>query len=99
MRSPTLATHNESLIPLCRIWSNAVVLKLRHRCTGSCCRKAGVEGTGCKIYSGIDIDIPVGMTDAASKDRRERREALVGINNDATKGDDLTACTRASVRA
>lgn len=60
--------------------------------------KAGVEGTGCKIYSGIDIDIPVGMTDAASKDRRERREALVGINNDATKGDDLTACTRASVR-
>lgn len=60
--------------------------------------KAGVEGTPCKIYSGIDIDIPVGMVDAAVKDRQARREALVGVNNDATVGSDLTACTRESVR-
>lgn len=60
--------------------------------------KAGVEGTACKIYPGIDIDIPVGMVDAAVKDRQTRREALVGVNNDATKGADLTSCTRDSVR-
>lgn len=59
--------------------------------------KAGVGDSGCKIYSGIDIDIPVGMVDAAVKDREKRREALVGINNDATQGGDLTACTRQSV--
>lgn len=60
--------------------------------------KTGVEGTGTKIYPGIDIDIPVGMTAEAVADRQKRREALVGINNDATSGDDLTACSRESVR-
>ncbi|MGN6126638.1 MAG: hypothetical protein ACTHON_08740 [Humibacter sp.] len=60
--------------------------------------KKGVDGTDTKIYSGIDIDIPVGMTKDAVADRLKRREAPVGINNDATSGDDLTACTRESVR-
>jgi len=60
--------------------------------------KKGVDGTDTKIYSGIDIDIPVGMTKDAVADRRKRREALVGVNNDATSGDDLTECTRESVR-
>lgn len=61
--------------------------------------KNGVAGTDTKIYSGIDIDIPVGMTADAVADRRKRREALVGVNNDATSGDNLTACTRESVHA
>lgn len=52
----------------------------------------------CKIFPGIDIDIPVGMREAASEDRRRRREGIVGINNDATEGSDLTNCSRESVR-
>ena len=54
--------------------------------------------SGCALYPGIDIDIPVGMRPAATDDRRRRQEALVGVNNDATSGDDLTRCTRQSVR-
>lgn len=38
------------------------------------------------------------MKPATSDDRRRRQEALVGINNDATSGNDLTHCTRESVR-
>ncbi|MER7245573.1 hypothetical protein [Kribbella sp. NPDC000426] len=44
--------------------------------------KAGVEGTATKIYSGIDIDIPVGMKE----------------DYDLTSGDNLTRCSRDGVR-
>ena len=44
--------------------------------------KAGVAGSDCKIYTGIDIDIPVGMKE----------------DYDLTSGDDLTRCTREGVR-
>lgn len=62
--------------------------------------KARIEAaeSPCAVYPGIDIDIPVGMKPAAADDRRRRQEALVGVNNDATSGEDLTQCTRESVR-
>ena len=60
--------------------------------------KVATADSPCLIYPGIDIDIPVGTNPVAAEDRRRRRESPVGINNDATSGDDLTHCTRESVR-
>jgi hypothetical protein len=51
-----------------------------------------------KIYTGIDVDIPVGITPEAVADRRKRFESVTGLNNDATSGDDLSTCTPESVR-
>lgn len=60
---------------------------------------AGV-GTGTKIYPGIDIDIPVGSTAAAVADRKKRNENVtgLGVNVDVSSGDELTRCTRDSVK-
>lgn len=56
-------------------------------------------GPDCRIYPGIDIDIPVGQVDAARNDRQRRQEAASGINADATSGAGLTQCTPESVGA
>jgi hypothetical protein len=72
--------------------------------TARAVRSAGAT----KIYTGIDIDIPVGSTPEAAADRHKRfegnmganrNEALQGVNNDSTSGDDLTSCTPESVKA
>jgi hypothetical protein len=61
-----------------------------------------------KIYTGIDIDIPVGTTPEAVADREKRFEgnmggnrsgAQQGVNNDSTSGADLASCTPQSVKA
>lgn len=60
-----------------------------------------------KIYAGIDIDIPVGVTKAAVEDRAKRFEgnmgasrnqALQGVNNDLAPSGDLADCTPESVK-
>jgi hypothetical protein len=61
-------------------------------------RAVASAGPDCKIYPGIDIDIPVGQAAAAVEDRRKRSEAASGINADATVGADLTRCTPEGVK-
>ncbi len=58
-------------------------------------------GPETKIFPGIDIDIPVGTTAAAVADRKKRNESVIGLalNVDLSTGDDLTQCTRDSVKA
>ncbi|WP_152365248.1 hypothetical protein [Microlunatus speluncae] len=57
-------------------------------------------GPDTKIFPGIDIDIPVGSAPAAVADRKKRNESVTGLalNIDVSTGDDLTQCTRASVK-
>jgi hypothetical protein len=71
--------------------------------TARAVRSAGAT----KIYTGIDVDIPVGVNALAVADRAKRFEGDMGGNRDATRqgidrdtsaGEDLTACTPGGVK-
>jgi hypothetical protein len=71
--------------------------------TARAVRSAGAT----KIYTGIDIDIPVGTTPEADADRVKRFEgnmgqnrnaALQAVNNDTTRGEKLTSSSPEGVR-
>ncbi|HEY2175206.1 MAG TPA: hypothetical protein VGH85_15475 [Mycobacteriales bacterium] len=53
----------------------------------------------CKIYTGIDIDIPVGKPTVVVDQRGQRAPAGTGLDAEGTFGDDLTQCTPDSVNA